>query len=146
MVIFSSSTRLLGNHLPKITDSGLYFAINQPETYFLCGFMMKWLSVKSAGRAKMWGSRQHFRYWNSFFSDKYACKPNISLNFPFPGSILLENDQKCIFYVAEVPKKHKIIILNSFFVSWGWKIKNLKKIDPKIANFTRFSVKNNLPC
>jgi len=125
MVIFSSSTRLLGNHLPKITDSGLYFAINQPETYFLCGFMMKWLSVKSAGRAKIWGSQQHFRYWNSFFSDIYACKPNISLNFPFPGSILLENDQKCIFYVAEVPKKHKIAILNRFFVFWGWKIKNL---------------------
>ena len=41
MVIFSSSARLLGNRLPKITDSGLYFAINQPETYFLCGFMMK---------------------------------------------------------------------------------------------------------
>ena len=46
MVIFSSSTRLLGNHLPKITDSGLYFAIKQPETYFLCDFMMKLLSVK----------------------------------------------------------------------------------------------------
>ena len=53
MAIFSSDTRLLGNHLPKITDSGLYFAINRPETHFLCDFMMKWLSVKSAGRAKI---------------------------------------------------------------------------------------------
>ena len=139
MVIFSSSTRLLGNHLPKITDSGLYFAINQPETYFLWGFMMKFLSVKSAGRAKIWGSQQHFRYWNSFFSNIYVCKPDVNLNFPFPGSILLENDQKCIFYVAEVPKRHKITILHRFFLLKG-KYQKFEKIDLKLANFTQFSV------
>ena len=145
MVIFSSHTRLLGDHLPKITDSGLYFAINRSETHFLCDFMMKWLSVKPAGRAKIWGSHQHFRYWTSFFSDQRPSKPNISLNFPFPGSILLENDQKFIFYVAEVPKKTQNHHFEQFFCLLRSKNQKYEKIDPKIASFTLFSVQNNLP-
>ena len=34
-----------------------------------------------------------------FFSDEYAFETNISLDFTFPGFTLLENDQKCTFYV-----------------------------------------------
>ena len=61
--------------------------------------MMIWLSVELAGRAKIWGSHPQFRYWTSFFSDEHASMTNISLNFTFPGFTLLENDQKCTFYV-----------------------------------------------
>ena len=53
MVIFSSNAQRLGKHLPKITDSGLYFAKNRPETHFLRDFMIIWLSVELAGRAKI---------------------------------------------------------------------------------------------
>ena len=83
----------------EITDSGLYFAKNRPETHFLRDFTIIWLSVELAGRAKIWGSHPQFRYWTSFFSDEYASETNISLDFTFPGFTLLENDQKCTFYV-----------------------------------------------
>ena len=97
MVIFSSSARLLGNRLPKITDSGLYFAKNRPETHFLRDFIIIWLSVELADRAKIWYSHPRFRYWTSVFSDEHASKSNMNQNFPFPGFVLLENNQICTF-------------------------------------------------
>ena len=63
MTIFSSGTRLLGKHLPKITDSGLYFAKNRPETHFLRDFMTTWLSVELASSQNMRVPPiPHFRY------------------------------------------------------------------------------------
>ena len=119
MVIFSSSTRLLGNHLPKITDSGLYFAKTRPETHFLRDFMIIWLSVELAGRAKIWGSHPQFRSSTPFSSREHASKTNISLNFTFPGFTLLENDQKCTFYVIlwedMDPLKKHWLSANSYF-------------------------------
>ena len=53
MVIFTCDTRLFGKHLHKITVSGLYFPKNRPETHFLRDFMIIWLSVELAGRAKI---------------------------------------------------------------------------------------------
>ena len=53
VVIFSSYTRLLGKRWHKITVSGLYFTKNRPETHFLRDFMIIWLSVELAGRAKI---------------------------------------------------------------------------------------------
>ena len=53
MVIFSSSTRYLGKHKHKITVFGLYFTPSLLETHFLRDFMIKWLSVELAGRAKI---------------------------------------------------------------------------------------------
>ena len=86
----------LGKHLHKNTVSGLYFTKNRPETHFLRDFMIIWLSVELAGRAKIWCSHPQFRYWTSFFSDEYAFETNISLDFTFPGFTLLENDQKAL--------------------------------------------------
>ena len=53
MVIFSSGTQHLGKNEHNITISGLYFAKNRPETHFLRDFMIIWLSVELAGRAKI---------------------------------------------------------------------------------------------
>ena len=99
VLIFSSDTRLLGKSSHKITVSGLYFTKNRPETHFLRDFMIIWLSVELAGRAKIWGSHPQFRSSTPFFSTEHISKTNISLNSPFPGFTLLENDQKRTFYV-----------------------------------------------
>ena len=53
MVILSSHAHSQGKCLPKITVSGLYLTKNRPETHFLRDFMIKWLSVELAGRAKI---------------------------------------------------------------------------------------------
>ena len=90
---------VLGKHWHQITVSGLYFAKNRPETHFLRDFMIIWLSVELAGRAKIWGSHPQFRSSTPFSSREHASNTNISLNFTFPGFTLLENDQKRTFYV-----------------------------------------------
>ena len=90
---------VLGKHWHQITVSGLYFAKNRPETHFLRDFMIIWLSVELAGRAKIWGSHPQFRSSTPFSSRDHARKTNISLRFTFPGFTLLENDQKRMFYV-----------------------------------------------
>ena len=59
--------------------------------------MIIWLSVDLAGQAKIWGSHPEFRSSTPFASREHASKTNNSLNFTFPGFILLENDQKCTF-------------------------------------------------
>ena len=99
VVVFSSDTRLLGKIWHKSTVSGLRFTKNRPETHFLRDFMIIWLSVELAGRAKIWGPHPQFRSSTPFSSKKQAFSTNISLNFTFPGFTLLENDQKCTFYV-----------------------------------------------
>jgi hypothetical protein len=99
VVIFSSDTRLLGKSWHKITVSGLYFTKNRPKTHFLRDFTIIWLSVELAGRAKIWGSHPQFRSSTPFSSREHASKTHISLNYTFPGFTLLENDQKCTFYV-----------------------------------------------
>ena len=53
MVIFSSGTWFLGKLQHKITDFGLCFTKNRPKTHFLRDFMIIWLSVELAGRAKI---------------------------------------------------------------------------------------------
>ena len=97
-LIFSPRKCFWAIHLPKITDSGLYFAKNRPKTHFLRDFMIIWLSVELASRAKIWGSHPQFRFSTPFSSREHAINTNISLNFTFPGFTLLENDQKCTFY------------------------------------------------
>ena len=59
--MLSSYTRLLGEHWPKITVSGLYFTKSRLETHFWRDFMIIWLSVELAGQAKIWGSHPYFR-------------------------------------------------------------------------------------
>ena len=53
---------------------------------------MKYERPKYEGLPTLW-------FLNLIFSVKYAFETNISLNFTFPGFTLLENDQKCTFYV-----------------------------------------------
>ena len=53
MDIFSSGIRDSGKHSHKITDFGLYFTPSRLETHFLRDFMIIWLSVELAGRAKI---------------------------------------------------------------------------------------------
>ena len=97
--IISTRKCLQAKHLPKITESGLYFSKTRPETHFLRDFIIIWLSVELADRAKIWRSHPRFRYWTSVFSDEHSSKSNVNLNFPFPGFVLLENNQICTFYV-----------------------------------------------
>ena len=97
--IISTRKCLQAKHLPKITDSGLYFAKTRPETHFLRDFIIIRLSVELADRAKIWCPHPRFRYLTSIFSDENSSKSNIDLNFPFPGFVLLENNQICTFYV-----------------------------------------------
>ena len=53
MDTFSSGTRDSGKHSHKIADFGLYFTPSRLETHFLRDFMIIWLSVELAGRAKI---------------------------------------------------------------------------------------------
>ena len=51
--IVSTRKGLQAKHLPRITDSELYFAKTRPETHFLRDFIIIWLSVELADRAKI---------------------------------------------------------------------------------------------
>jgi len=108
--------------LPKITDSELSFAKNRPKTHFLRNFMIIWLSVELAGRAKIWGSHPQFRSSTPFSYRELTSKTNISLDFTFPGFTLLENDHKCTIYVIlwddMDPLEIRQAAANFYFFPW----------------------------
>ena len=137
--------------MPKTTVSGLYFTINRPEMHFSRDFMIIWLSVELAGRAKIWGSHPYFRYWTSFFPEEHTSKTNISINFPSSGFTLLEDNQICTFYVilwedVDFSEKTLTSCIFLFFsltsnkrFSVNFLIQKKPKIGPESHNFSQCS-------